>query len=164
MLEELTLQAQEERRDYKRQYRARNREKINRQQREWRANNPDRVKQYQRKYWEKAAEKRRNIRASWEDYNITPERLNELMEIVKSGKYDAVVLSAARRADERAAGHIILSVKENLSYKYIEFHYKLGRCSLGRTNFYGTRRLFFHYLDCALREIQKRESEEVKNG
>ena len=55
MLGELTLQAQEARRDYKRQYRARNREKINRQQREWRANNPERVKEYQKRYWEKRA-------------------------------------------------------------------------------------------------------------
>ena len=163
-MEELTLQAQEARRDYKRQYRLNNREKINRQQRTWRANNPDRVKQYQKKYWEKTAEKSKNIRASWEDYGITPERLSELMEIVKSGKYDAVVLSAAHRADEKAAGHILLSVKENLSYKYIEFHYKLGRCSLGRTNFYGARRSIFHYMDCALKEMQPRESVEVKNG
>lgn len=55
MLEKLTLQAQEARRDYKRQYRARNREKVNRQQREWRAKNPERVKEYQKRYWEKRA-------------------------------------------------------------------------------------------------------------
>lgn len=33
----MTVQAQEAQREYKKQYRDRNREKINRQQREWRA-------------------------------------------------------------------------------------------------------------------------------
>lgn len=149
----LSVQAQEARRNYKRQYRIQNREKINAQQREWRANHPAKVQEYQRRYWEKHAEKR-NIRASWKDYGITQERVDELVEIVRIGKYDDVVLSAAQLADEKAAGHIILSVKENLPYKYIEFYYKLGRCPLGRTDFYGARRLFFHYLDCALKDVQ----------
>ena len=149
----LSIQAQEARRNYKRQYRIQNREKINAQQREWRANHPAKVQEYQRRYWEKQAEKR-NIRASWEDYSITQERVNELVEIVRMGEYDTAVLLAAQMADEKAAGHIISSVKENLSYKYIEFHYKLGRCPLGRTDFYGARRLFFHYLDCALKDAQ----------
>lgn len=167
MLEELTLQAQEVRRDYKRKYRLKNREKINRQQRTWRANNPDKVKQYQRKYWEKAAAKAVNIRASYQDYGITPERLNELIGIVRSGKYDAVVLSAARKADESAAGHIIMSVKENASYEALEAKQAAGRIeriALGRSDFYGTRRLFFHYLDCELMDIQTGKGEEVKNG
>ena len=56
---ELSVQAQEARRDYKRQYRARNREKINTQQREWRVNNPERVKEYQKRYWEKKAKNHR---------------------------------------------------------------------------------------------------------
>lgn len=155
-MEGLTIQAQEARRDYKRQYRLKNREKINRQQREWRAGNPDRVKQYQRKYWEKVAAKAVNIRASYRDYGITPERLNELIGIVRSGKYDAVVFSAACKADEKAAGHIIMSVKENKSYDALEAKQaadKIERIALGRSDFYGTRRLFFHYLDDALKEI-----------
>ena len=154
-MEELTLQAQEARRDYKRQYRLNNRDKINRQQRTWRANNPDRVKQYQRKYWERAAEKSRNIRASWEEYGITSERLNELMEIVRSDEYAGIVMECVLKADRKSAGHIILSVTKGLSYEHVEFHEKLGRCPLGRSNFYGTRRLFFHYLDCALNEMQE---------
>lgn len=51
----ITLEAQETRRIYKREYRRKNREKINRQQREWRAANPERVKTYQMRYWEKKA-------------------------------------------------------------------------------------------------------------
>ena len=52
---ELSVQAQEARREYKRRYRIQNREKINRQQRKWRADNPERVKEYQKRYWEKRA-------------------------------------------------------------------------------------------------------------
>ena len=73
-------------------------------------------------------------------------------------------MECALEADRKSAGHIILSVTKGLSYEHVEFHEKLGRCPLGRTDFYGVRRLFFQYLDCALRETQTRESEEVKNG
>lgn len=154
MLEELTLQAQEAKREYKRQYRVRNREKINRQQREWRASNTEKVRQYQKRYWENVAEKTKNIRASWQDYGIDKERYAELREAIRSGEYDDVVHSAAYTADEKAAAHIILSVKENFSYDHLEYHEKLGRCPLGRTDFYARRRLFFHYLDCALKSGQ----------
>ena len=155
----LSVQAQEARRNYKRQYRIQNREKINAQQREWRANHPAKVQEYQKRYWEKQAEKR-NIRASWRNYGITQERVDELVEIVRMGKYNTVVLSVAQLADEKAAGHILLSVEKNLSYEHLEYHDKLGRCPLGRTDFYGVRRLFFHYLDCALKEIQAGDSAE----
>lgn len=148
---ELSAQAQEARREYKRQYRIRNREKVNLQQRMWRKKNPDKVKEYQAQYWERKAGKTGNIRASWQDYGITQERVDELVEIVRSGEYDDVALSAARMADEKAAGHILLSVKEQLSYDYLEYHSKLGRCPMGRTDFYGARRLFFHHLDSMLK-------------
>lgn len=149
----LSAQAQEARRNYKRQYRIQNREKINFQQRVWRKKNPDKVKEYQTQYWERKSVKAGNIRAPWKDYGITQERVDELVEIVRSDKCDDVVLSAARMADEKAAGHILLSVKKNLSYERLEYHDKLGRCPLGRTDFYGARRLFFHYLDCALKTV-----------
>lgn len=45
-MEGLTVQAQEVRREYKRQYRRKNRDRINRQQREWRENNSEKVKEY----------------------------------------------------------------------------------------------------------------------
>lgn len=147
----MSTQAQEARRNYKRQYRIRNREKINSQQRMWRKKNPDKVKEYQVQYWERKAG---NIRASWKDYGITQERVNELMEIVRSGEYEALAQQAVYMADEKAAGHILLSVKKNLSYERLEYHDKLGRCPLGRTDFYGARRLFFHYLDIALKNNQ----------
>ncbi len=147
----MSTQAQEARRNYKRQYRIRNREKINSQQRMWRKKNPDKVKEYQVQYWERKAG---NIRASWKDYGITQERVNELMEIVRLGEYETLTQQAVHMADEKAAGHILLSVKKNLSYDRLEYRDKLGRCPLGRTDFYGARRLFFHYLDIALKNNQ----------
>ena len=147
----MTTEACEARRSYKRQYRSKNRDKINACQRSWNARNPDKIKEYQRKYWEKKAETG-SIRLPWSAYGITEERYHELLEAARSGLYDAEVLSAALKADRAAAGHIILSVVKGVSYEYLEYHDRLGRCTLGRTNFYGARRLFFHYLDCALKD------------
>lgn len=159
----MSARAQEVRRNYKRQYRIRNREKINFQQRMWRKKNPDKVKEYQAQYWERKAEKAKNIRASWADYDISVERRRELQEIAKSDEYAGVVLDCALRADRKSAGHIVLSVAEGLSYEHVEFHERLGRCPLGRSDFYGARRLFFHYLDCALRGEETKIQEE-RNG
>lgn len=170
---EMSAEALEIRRTYQREYRRRNRDKINRQRKNWRAENRDKVQRYNQEYWERKAGMKKGIRASWEDYGITPERLNELTEIVRSGKYDAMVLSAACRADEMAAEHIVLSVKESASYEALEAKQALGeieRVTLGRTDFYGARRLFFHYLDCALKELRTRNNEGIskqgkhKNG
>lgn len=146
-----TMEAQEVQKIYRRQYRSQNRDRINAQHRAWSARNRDKLREYQRKYWEKKAETG-NIRLPWSAYGITEERHLELLEVARSGQHDAEVLSAATQADMKAAGHIILSVVEGVSYDHLEFHEKLGRCPLGRTNFYGARRLFFHYLDCALKE------------
>ena len=101
------------------------------------------------------SETAKNFRASWEDYGITQERVNELMEIVRTGEHETLAHQAAYMADEKAAGYILLSVKKNLSYDRLEYHDKLGRCPLGRTDFYGARRLFFHYLDEALNGTQE---------
>lgn len=163
----MSAEAVEVRRNYQREYRRKNQAKINAKRREWRADNRDKVQQYNQQYWERKAGKTRNIRASYADYNISPQRLNELTGIVRSGKYDAVVLSAARKADESAAGHIIMSVKENASYEALEAKQaagKIERIALGRSDFYGVRRMFFYYLDVALSERQTGKSEEVKNG
>ena len=160
MSEKLSLQAQETRRDYKRRYRAKNREKINRQQREWRADNGDKVRQYNRQYWERRAQ-RENARASYADYGITPQRLEDLMMIVRTGKYDQLVQSAAHAANESIAEYILLSVKENKSYDASEKLWARGdieRIPYGKTDFYGARRLFFYYLDCALKERQETEN------
>lgn len=151
MLEGLTLQAQEARRNYKRQYRIQNREKINRQQREWRADNPEKVKEYQKRYWERRA---KNLRASWKDYDIGKERLNELWEIVKAGEHADIVHSAACAVDEKAAEYILKSIIENKSYDALRVKWELKEMEqipFCRTDFYGARRLFFHYLNSALK-------------
>ena len=163
----MTAEAVEARKAYQREYRRRNRDRINSQRKNWRAENRDKVQRYNREYWERRAEKEKNIRASYADYGITPERLDDLTEIVRSGKYDSVVLSAARKADEIAAGHIIMSVKENVSYETLEAKQAAGKIegiALGRSNFYGARRLFFHYLDCAMKEGQAGDCMEAGNG
>lgn len=154
----MSAEAVEARRNYQREYRRKNQAKINAKRREWRADNRDKVRRYNQKYWERKAGKTKNIRASWADYGITPERLNELTGIVRSGQHDDLVLSVARKADESAAGHIIMSVKENASYEVLEARQaagKIERIALGRSDFYGVRRLFFHYLDTALKEINR---------
>lgn len=147
----MTAAAREARRAYMREYRKENRERINARQREWRAKNHGKVKEYQMKYWEKKSASG-NIRLPWSAYGITPERKKELIEIAKQEEYASLVLAAALKADRKAAGHIVLSVTKGLPYEYIEYHDRLGRCCVGKTNFYGLRRYFFHLLDVALRE------------
>jgi len=154
----MSAEAIEARRVYQREYRRKNREKINSQKKEWSVRNRDRVRQYNRKYWEHRAQKEGGIRASWEDYGINKARYKELQEVARDNRHCDIVLSAALAADRKAAGHILLSVTENLSYEHIEFHERLGRCPLGRTNFYGARRLFFHYLD---RELENGQTESL---
>lgn len=154
-MEGLAVQAQEAQREYKRQYRDRNREKINRQQREWRAGHPEKVKQYQKRYWENVAKNTKDIRASWQDYGISKERYLELQEVVRSGRYEAVVRFAAYTANKDIADYLIKSVVECKSYDELQKKWDLGeieRMPFGRSNFYGIRRLFFHYLDLALKD------------
>lgn len=97
----------------------------------------------------------RNIRLPWSAYGISKDRKRELMQIAKMDEYADLVLTAAIKADRQAAGHIILSVTRSIPYDYLEYHDRLGRCSLGRTDFYGARRLFFHYLDMGLKNSQR---------
>lgn len=40
-------------REYMKQYRKENAEKLRQKQNEWRKNNPDRVREYRKRYWEK---------------------------------------------------------------------------------------------------------------
>lgn len=151
MLTVMTPEAQEQRRIYKNKYRQRNRDKINQQQRAWRADNPEKVREYQKRYWEKRA---KNPRASWEDYGITKERYRQLTEYIQSGKYTLMVRQAAHTANKDIAEYILLSVTENLSYDELQKMWelkKIERMACGRSDFYGYRRLFFYYLDLALK-------------
>lgn len=143
----MTMEAQEARKKYQREYRDRNRDRINAIKRAWSSRNPDKLRQYQQRYWRKKALKKR---ASWEDLGIGEQRRKELERIARSDEYIPLVMWAAVKADRLAAGHIFLSVTKNIAYEKIEFHERLGRCPLGKTDFYGARRWFYYYLDEAL--------------
>ncbi len=80
------------------------------------------------------------MRKSYADYGLTDRRAKELLEECHAGKYSAQVRTAAYKACPIAAEHIILSIMQNKSYDILEFDLKLGRISVGRSDFYGYRR------------------------
>lgn len=58
-----------------------------------------------------------------------------------------MIEQAAIAAAPEIYQYIIKSVSNDLSYQYIEYDDKLGRIPVGINEFYGYRRLFYHYLD-----------------
>lgn len=68
---ELSPEAVEAKRSYHREYRRKNREKINAKRREWRANNRDKTQQCNERYWEKKAKDNPGI-SSGENEAETP--------------------------------------------------------------------------------------------
>ena len=91
-------------------------------------------------------------RLSFEAYSISRERYIELRDGCAAGKYSRETLSKACRGLEFIEPWIILSVTKSKSYDLIELDYKLGRIPIGRSDFYGFRRKFYHNLDVILRE------------
>ena len=91
-------------------------------------------------------------RLSFDAYNISRERYIELRGGCAAGKYSRETLSKACRGLEFIEPWIILSVTKSKSYDLIEFDYKLGRIPVGRSDFYGFRRKFYHNLDVLLKE------------
>lgn len=53
---------------------------------------------------------------------------------------------AAVMANSEIANYILKSVSLDLPYEYIEYDEKMGKIPVGKTDFYGYRRLFFYYL------------------
>ena len=51
----MTDEAKKARLEYERQYRAKNREKLNQYRRDWNRRNPERLKTYKERYWDKKA-------------------------------------------------------------------------------------------------------------
>ena len=90
---------------------------------------------------------------SWDDYGIGKKRYTELQEVIRSGEHEEKVRSAASAADKKIAEYLLKSVKENKIYDKLEFDSRLGRICAGRSDFYSIRRLFFHYLDVALKQV-----------
>lgn len=58
-----------------------------------------------------------------------------------------MIEQAAVAASSEIYPYIIKSVTNDLSFPFIEYDEKLGRIPIGKTDFYGYRRLFYHYLD-----------------
>ena len=58
-----------------------------------------------------------------------------------------MIEQAAVAAAPEIYPYIIKSVTNGLSYQFIEYDEKLGRIPVGVNEFYGYRRLFYHFLD-----------------
>lgn len=91
-------------------------------------------------------------RLGFDAYNISRERYLELRNGCADGRYSPETLSKACRGLEFIKPWIILSVTKSKSYDLIEFNSELGRVPVGRSDFYGFRRKFYHNLDAILRE------------
>lgn len=131
-------QVREKQRAYWRKYYAKNRDKISVRRR----------KPPREDCWKRAGFR---TRASWEELGISEKRRRELKEIARRDEYADIVTEAALRIDRLAAPHVILAVTKNLSYEFVEFNERLGRCPVGKTDFYAERRLFFYHLNEALK-------------
>lgn len=99
-------------------------------------------------------------RHTLEYYGLTDERVEELKKYIRYGeKYIIPIASqAAYKADKMIYGHILLSIKRNLSYEGLEKLWGRGeieRIPYGRTDFYGIRRYFYSLFDKELRRIGK---------
>lgn len=57
-----------------------------------------------------------------------------------------MIEEAADRANKDIAKYIVKSVAYDLPYEYIEYDEQQGKIPVGKTDFYGYRRLFFFYL------------------
>jgi hypothetical protein len=97
---------------------------------------------------------------SWKDYGISRERKNELKDMCQREEYARVVLYAAHRANEELEGYIYLSMTKKLSFdqmgasQYVE---KYGVPMYCRTDFYGYRRLAYHYFDEKVKEMNQKQ-------
>lgn len=97
-------------------------------------------------------------RHSLKHYRLTNERVKELEKLIQSGRYTSLASQAAHRADKDAAGYILLSIEQNLSYDALEKLWargKIDRIPCSRTGFYYTKKYFFHLMDMEMRKIGK---------
>lgn len=93
-------------------------------------------------------------RLGFDAYDISRERYLELRNGCKEGKYRFEILQEACKEFEFIKPWILLSVTKSKSYDRIEYNLDLGRIPIGRSDFYGYRRKFYHNLDCLLKNEQ----------
>ena len=91
-------------------------------------------------------------RMGYSEYGISRERYLELCNGCAEWKYSHETIQKACRGLEFIEPWIILSVTKRKSYDLIELNTELGRIPVGRSDFYGYRRKFYHNLDVILRE------------
>ena len=72
---------------------------------------------------------------------------NQAIRNVTYEKDLEMIEQAAIAASADLYPYIIKSVTNDLSYQFVEYDEKRGRIPVGKTEFYGYRRLFYHYLD-----------------
>lgn len=97
----------------------------------------------------------RTPRYSWQYYGISKARYRQLTEYIQSGRYAALALQAARRANEDIAEYILLSVTQNKSYDALRVKWELKEIKwipYCRTDFYGIRRYFYYLFDLEVRK------------
>ena len=80
------------------------------------------------------------------NYKENPLETNAIRNVTYQ-KDCEMIEQAAIAASAEIYPYIIKSVTNDLSYPFIEYDEVLGRIPVGKTEFYATRRLFYHYLD-----------------
>ena len=98
-------------------------------------------------------------RLGFEAYGIGRERYLELHNGCATGKYSIETLQEACKEFEFIAPWIIISVTKSKSYEGLRCLWELKeieRIPVGRTDFYGFRRKFYHNLDLLLKENAER--------
>lgn len=94
-------------------------------------------------------------RRSYAEYGIDDQRLSELQDGCRTGKYPFKTLQAACEGVAFSRPWILLSVVENRSYDELRTAWELGKIEVmpvGRTNFYALRRQFYGNLNKVLQE------------
>ena len=94
-------------------------------------------------------EKRKRL-VSYKEYNIEKNRYKKLRKMCTMEKYNDIVQRIAYETNKEIAEYIILSVREKISYDNFDlpkYQEKFGKIKIGRTDFYGYRRLFYHLFD-----------------
>lgn len=93
-------------------------------------------------------------RKSLNDYGITKDRYDELRQIARSEKYNHIVCEITHKTNKDIAEYLLLSILKGKTYENVEYAEEFGRIPCGRTDFYGYRRLFYHFLDEKIKEIE----------